>query len=156
MTDKTRALLELIKLVQYCVPQISKPLAMPRTASPIWEHVVKVSDTDGSILRTECIHCHATITPNASHINAHMYGTPEGKTKDVIACSSEFAKNLRAMRAAQAGGSSSGGSSAEMFRGKRHRQLDMRDMHDDTARNTLDYLFATAVAENDWAFRCSE
>ncbi|CAI5472829.1 unnamed protein product [Closterium sp. Yama58-4] len=39
---------------------------------------------------------------------------------------------------------------------RRARQRDIRDMVDTAARSRLDYLWAAAVAENDWAFQCSK
>ncbi|CAI5963121.1 unnamed protein product [Closterium sp. NIES-64] len=39
---------------------------------------------------------------------------------------------------------------------RRTRQRDIRDMVDDSARARLDYLWAAAVADNDWAFHTSK
>ncbi|CAI5480303.1 unnamed protein product [Closterium sp. Yama58-4] len=132
---------------------------MVRPLSDMWKHVVKEVGPKGNIIAT-CIHCNKGVTASATRIKEHLLGTPRGQDKNVTSCASAVALQLReaaALEAASSGRGSAHGSTStvEILPARRARQQDIRDMADTGARAQLDYLWAAAVAENDWAFHTS-
>ncbi|CAI7920687.1 unnamed protein product, partial [Closterium sp. NIES-54] len=134
---------------------------MVRLFSEVWEHVTKVTSPNGVVTAT-CSYCPATVTPNATRIREHIYGTPRSREKNMSPCPSEFAKRLREAderdRSSTPSNSNRASTSTtvEMQPARRSRQRDIRDMADTVARKRLDYLWAAVVAENDLAFNVSK
>ncbi|CAI7879790.1 unnamed protein product [Closterium sp. NIES-53] len=130
---------------------------MVRPLSKAWKHAVTETGPDGSVT-AKCKHCGKPVTASATRIEQHVFGTPSQKEKNVTPCDSDVAKQLRVE--AEQDRSSVGPSNrascsttVEILAPRRARQRDIRDMANTTARSRLDYLWAGAVAENDWAFQ---
>ncbi|CAI5502842.1 unnamed protein product [Closterium sp. Naga37s-1] len=136
---------------------------MVRPKSPNWEHIKMVTADDGTV-SCKCIHCGELVTANATRIGEHIFGTPNSKRKNVATCPSDYAKQRREVAretrsATTGGGGGSSGrgstSTVELQPLRRTRQRDIREMADEAARSRLELLWATAVADNDLAFRVS-
>ncbi|GJP53179.1 hypothetical protein CLOM_g12365 [Closterium sp. NIES-68] len=132
---------------------------MSHTLSALWMHMNRNRDDQGKVIKTKCNYCNMNISGSATRIQEHLYGTPECKFKNVAECKSEYARNLRAKgltpttNTVMVHGTTSTDPAPAA---KCSRNRNIREMVNLAGCDALDLLWATAVVENDWAFRVSQ